>query len=107
MQIGRLRRRVQIQSETVTGDGMGGQTTTWATVSTVWGDLTALRNSEAYLAAAEQVQGRQMQRLRIRYRDDLTIRQRVIVDGHTYQIHSVEDSSGRQRELNLMISEVV
>lgn len=48
--LGKMRHRVEIQTETLAADGGGGGASTWATVATVWAEVIPLSGMEALRA---------------------------------------------------------
>jgi len=69
MKVGELDTRITFQAPTKVPDGMGGSTTTWLDVATVWAKKTTHRSDEAVQAMATT--GRATHNFRIRYRDDV------------------------------------
>lgn len=105
MRSGNLRQRVQIQNFTQAQDDYGQPIETWSTAATVWAAVEPLRGSEFF--AAQQVQSDTDVKIRIRYRDDITIdtKSRVLHETHTYDVMNVLHVSERHRELHLMCKE--
>lgn len=66
MKIGDLTKRVTLQYETKTADGMGGFSTSWVDAATVWAAIWPTSAKESL--AAGQVSGEITHRIRIRYR---------------------------------------
>jgi len=110
MQIGKLRERVAIQTNTPTIDAMGQRVAGWATVATVWAAVEAepggpggnerTRNGEETLVAEARV------RVRMRWRV-LSPLQRLVwtVRSRTFEVESVQDGTGR-REIVALCREV-
>jgi SPP1 family predicted phage head-tail adaptor len=48
--LGKMRHRVEIQTEALTADGGGGGASTWTTVATVWAEVKPLSGSEGLRA---------------------------------------------------------
>lgn len=69
MQIGSLNTRIELQALTKVSDGMGGFTSTFITVATVWAKKTTHRSDEAVQAMA--MTGTAVHNFRIRYRTDV------------------------------------
>lgn len=67
--------------------------------------IEPLRGRELF--AAQEHSSETEVRIRIRYRDDVTDRMRVVHDGKYYEIQSVIDPELRHRELELMCSQGV
>ncbi len=105
MRAGNLRQRVAIQNYTETRDAMGHPIQSYSTVATVYAAVEPIKGREFF--AAEQVQSDTDVRIRMRYRDDITIdtRSRVTHETHTYDVMNVIHVSERHRELHLMCKE--
>ena len=106
---GMLNRQVTIERKSVTTDGMGGNTESWAVLCTVWAFVKPLTGGEHWQAS------RIMPGLRYRcvvgYRcaqdssPYYSAEDRVVFDGHTYSIESVVDIDMRREWLELMLVE--
>jgi len=110
MQAGQLRERIAVEAMTVVADGMGGETPTWATVTTVWGRVRVQLGQEQFSSAAEQVQGVISHKVNLRAKAGgvtLTNRHRLVWDGRRLEIVTIGDPEGRQREQVVMCREVV
>lgn len=106
MRLGDLRDRVVITAATTVADSLGGQSTTWAPLATVWGAWRSLTGREALQGQA--VQHSTTHRLTIRYRPDVTVQMRATREGGgpTCDITAVRDVTGRRRFLELDLVEV-
>lgn len=102
--IGRLNKRAALQSATATTDGQGGRAKVWATFATVWALVEPLSGREALNAA--QVTATYSTGVTIWYRADVSVKQRLVVEGRTLQIDSVQDPTGLKDELRLLCTEV-
>jgi SPP1 family predicted phage head-tail adaptor len=102
---GQLRHRLNLQAATETRDSFGGVVLTWSTIATVWGSIEPLSGRELF--AAQQVNALISARIRIRYRDDVNARMRVVHEAKSYDIQSVIDPETRHVELELMCAEGV
>lgn len=100
MQIGRLNRRITIESKTVTRDAYGGETITWSTVATVWAAVLPIRGRE--YVAIRQAGAELTTRFVIHYREGITPAMRVSYNGGQYNIEEVIDSEDGHRFLELM-----
>ena len=80
MLAGRLRHRVEFQNETLSSDGQGGSTRTWATRATVSASIKPLRAEERFYY--EQLQHNGSHSLLIRYRSVIEPTDRVKYGGH-------------------------
>jgi len=108
MQAGRLDKRVKI-SHLVTGspavDDFGAPNTSWEELDTVWAAVEPISGREFW--AQQQVQSEISVRIRIRYRNDVTVGMKAEYNGKTYMIKTIIDYQESHRELQLMCSEGV
>ena len=103
MRAGMLHHRVTLQRFQQGQDAYGGPVETWEDVATVWASLEAMSGREFF--ASQQAQSEVTQRIRIRYRPDVTADMRVIHNGKVFNIVApLPDNRGR--ELVLMCREV-
>ncbi len=100
MRAGGLRRPVQIQDTVVTGG-----VKKFYTLATVWASVDPLRGTE--LARELQPQNVVYHDIRIRYRDGIRPRMRVLTGTRTLNIESVYDVESRHKELQILATEVV
>jgi SPP1 family predicted phage head-tail adaptor len=86
-----LDRRVAIQRKTVTESASGEPIETWAPLATVWAQILPDRGRERH--ATRQLIGTAVTMLRTRYRADLalTVQDRLVFDGKTWDIHDVRE----------------
>ena len=104
MNIGSLNKRIEIQSPTLTSDGMGGFDTVFATVATVWSAIWPTSASERI-----QSMGAVMtisHRIRIRYRSDIRSGWRLKFKDRYFDIVSIVNPSESNRMLDIMCKEV-
>lgn len=94
MTIGSLRHRVAIQTRTDVADGMGGKTSSWATVATVWAKIEPLSAREQFFAG--KTDHRITHRITMRPRT-ITHAQRLVFGARTFQIHGVRELEERNR----------
>jgi len=106
----RLRHRVTIQTPVETQNTYGEAETRWQNLATaVWADIEPLRGREYF--AAKQINAEVEARIKIRYRNDMTAKMKL-VHGPTcvcmstatdeYLIDSIIDVGERHREMHLM-----
>ena len=100
MQLGRLNRRVTIQSKSVTRDAYGAEVITWAHVVEVWAAVLPVRGRE-YVALRE-AQADLTTRFVIRYRAGITPAMRVVYGDANYDIEEVIDAEDAHHVLELM-----
>lgn len=106
MNIGRLDRKITIESPTEAQDAHGGTspaTTTWAVLDAVWARKVDLRGEE--FQAAIGAQSLVACKFVIRWRSDVTTDMRIRHDGVTYNIRGVI-ALGRRDALELMAEAV-
>lgn len=84
---GSLRERVTIQSATEAADGYGGNTVTWATLATVWAQVTPVKGREA--EDVGRLAGLQTYLVTIRHRTDVGLDDRVVWGSKTLNIRSL------------------
>lgn len=105
MRAGRLRRRVTIQSRTLTRDDRGGATPTYATAATVWASVEPVTGREVW--QAQQAQSNVTHVVTIRHYDGLTVRHRLLFRGRTLNIDSISNFEERDRYMELRCVEEV
>lgn len=103
--IGPMRHRVAIQRRTVAQNSYGEAVPTWSTLATRWGRLEPLTGREAW--QAQQARPDVTHRLTLRYYAGLLHRDRVQIDGATYQVESVTNPDGRKRFHELILKQEV
>ena len=99
MQAGRLDRLVTLQSRTVTRNAQGEDVVTYSDRASVWAEKFDLRGREYF--AAQQVKADMQTRWRIRWRSDVSVRDRLVADGVSYDIAAVAEI-GRRDGLELI-----
>jgi len=105
MNIGKLRHRVTIQKVTVTQDADTGEVSeTWSTLGQVWAEVAPLSGRELF--AAQQVEAQVSHQVTTRYRGDVTPNMRISHNSRTLNIESVINPGERNRELQLLCTEV-
>lgn len=106
--IGKLDQWVTLQYATATDDGMGGSTIDWP--ESRWRYLPAsvlpLTLAERERLASLQVTAIQSYRVVMRYRSDLTTKERLVWRGKTLQIHTVTDDISQKRRTVLECTEI-
>ena len=87
MQAGKLNKRITIQEYSEASNSIGEPIKSWSDVATVWAGFKTLKGSEKF--RNEQVLADVSASIIIRYRDDVTSKQRIIFGSNTYEILSV------------------
>ncbi len=100
MNAGRLDQRVAIERVTYTQDEIGGMLEAWAPLATVWAAVEPLNGREFF--AASTTLSETTTRIRVRYRPDLTVLDRINHGGVLYDITSIINPRSGDRELVLM-----
>lgn len=106
MQIGKLRHRITIQYPSPTQDATNDPVVSWRVLATVWADVRPAGSQERLQRQADQVVAQVDQRVRMRYRSDITTQMRVKWGTRYFDIEGVNDPDGRRRELRLDCREV-
>ena len=106
--IGKMDQPVVIQYQQTTPDGMGGTTVTWPAELhlEVWASVLPLTLSERERLASLQITAMQSYRVVMRYRTDLTTKERLSWRGKTLQIHTVTDDVSAKKRTVLECTEI-
>lgn len=99
--VGELDERVELQKETFTSDGMGGQTSEWVTQATVWASVRALSGRERLHSDHLQASGGYRISIRNRTDLDVTAAWRVVWRGNSYNVRFPQDNGPRDMYLIL------
>jgi SPP1 family predicted phage head-tail adaptor len=94
-----LRHPVLIQRLIKTPDGSGGWTKDWSSVGGTWAYIRATGGSEAF--TNDRLNGVVRYKATIRYRDNLTVADRILFEEKPYQITAVIDMEFRKKWLEL------
>lgn len=94
---------LQVLSETT--DDYGGQNATWSTVSKLWGGIEPRRGAERYFA--HQVDERTTHKVTIRYRSDVTAKNRLLFGARVFNVRGVLNMDERKRFMVLGCEEGV
>jgi len=105
MKAGKLRQRINIQTNTPTKDADGVLTDVWATTYTVWGSIEPLAGREWF--AAKQFNAEVNTKIRIRYLAGITAEMRITYGTQVFKIDAPPiDFENRHKDLELLCSEV-
>jgi SPP1 family predicted phage head-tail adaptor len=100
MRAGTLDRRIIIQTcVATTKDASGGTTETWSDFGTFWAEKRDLTGRE--FLAAGQLNAEVTTRFRMQWRTGIDVKQRILLDGFTYQIVNVAEI-GRRDGLEIL-----
>lgn len=98
--IGDMRSQVAIKTITKTADGQGGFTEAWTTtLDTVWAYVNDISAAERYRGM--QQEHRRVLEVWIRYRSDFDATARLIWNGNTIRINSIDYVEDRNRFLRI------
>ena len=105
MPIGDLNKRIQIQYEVKSSDGMGGWDSTWTDACTCWAALWPISAKETIQSMKETMTI--SMRIRIRYRSVLRPDWRIRFGNRFFNIVSIVNPEERNELLDLMCKEAV
>lgn len=100
---GLLRKRISIERLTETPDGGGGWTVTWAELDKAWAYIKPLSGTESMVAM--QLEDVITHDIVIRYRSDITAKDRIVYAGRDFNIISVINPEERDKWLQLRCEE--
>jgi SPP1 family predicted phage head-tail adaptor len=108
MQAGLLRQRITIQQMTAGDDGQGGTTRTPSTlVANLPAEIAPFgRNPGVERFAIGGTVAELSTIVTIRYRSDVSVRDRIVWGSRTLEIATISDPDGRRRALDLICTEV-
>jgi SPP1 family predicted phage head-tail adaptor len=101
--IGRLRHRLTLEAADRTPDGGGGASEAWATVATVWAEITPTGGTES--VDADALTGRISHEIVFRYRPDIAPVMRLRSAARLFEIAAVIDVDERRRWLKCLCVE--
>ena len=102
--IGRKNQLATIQHATRASDGQGGQTATWGTLGTAYVEVRPLSGREAQQAA--QIEGVLATVVTMHFRDDVSVKDRLVIGARTLEILSAQDPDARRRDLQCLCAEI-
>lgn len=104
MQAGRLDRQVELRHVVLTRNSTTGEEVeAYSTYATVWAGKRDIRGREFF--AAQQVNSEVSTVWQIRYRDDVRMTDRLVIDGLDYNVVSIGEI-GRREGLEIMATAV-
>lgn len=104
MRAGDLRHQIVIQKKTLTTDGMGGSTESWATHATVRAAIWPVSATER--VANQQIEHEITHKIRIRYLSTVVPSMRISFDSRTFEIVSVVNWEERGISQDLICEEL-
>lgn len=102
--IGNLTQRIRIERLVRSADGQGGSALSYTLRAVVWAQMTPLSAREQIMAS--QMTAALTEVVRIWYRSDIAVTDRIVIGSRTLQITSVQDPTGTKDELRLLCMEV-
>lgn len=107
MRAGQLRNPIEIHARSVTADGLGGQSETWAKIANGddWAQIHGLRGQERIEAL--RVDQRLDAIIRMRYRSDVNETMRIVHGKQVYEIVSLINVDLRNVMLEITAREVI
>jgi SPP1 family predicted phage head-tail adaptor len=103
MQVGKLRKRVQLQQLVRNQDDFGEAVPSYSTYATVWASVEPLQGRE--LEHAQQINAEVSHRVTIRYNGNVTAEHRVVYGERILEIEAVINPEERNEMLVLMCKE--
>lgn len=94
MPAGRLDRRVTLQQVAETRSSSGDVVQSWSELATVWAGVQQPSGRTAFEATERQARGDAI--FRIRYRDDVTAKNRILYQGDIYEILAIKEIGRRE-----------
>lgn len=101
--VGRLRHRVELQSQVRVDDGAGGAATAWQTQAMLWAAVVPHRGGEAVDADAPA--GRITHDVWVRYRTGIGPSMRFALGVRRFEVRAVLDAGERRRYLRCLCEE--
>jgi len=105
MEAGALRHRIAIQENTSTENSRGEKVPGWTTYYQCWASVADLSGREFF--EANQSQSQISTEIRMRYKSGITPQMRVVFGSRAFEIVSVANPMGRNKELVLLCTEMV
>ena len=105
MKAGSLRHKIILEQRATTRTSMGGVADTWTTLATVWGSIRPVSGREPLVG--DSITAELTHTIRIRYRSDVTPKNRVKFGTRIFEINSVANIMEYKRELELRCVEVL
>ncbi len=98
MRIGILRKRLELQRESLESSGV----VMWTTLATVWGDVRPVPNPSVMSGNYDR---RATHIIRVRFRDGVDTGMRLVDGSHVYSIKHLVNVEERDRWLDLHVEE--
>lgn len=102
--VGAMRERVTIYSQTQAVDDAGDITTTWAQGATCWARMRPLSANQVELAGRDDAIRRYQ--MTVRYRTDITTNSRIVWRGRRFDVTGATDETEQRQFLTVFLSEL-
>jgi len=99
-----LNQRATLLARTLTSDGGGGFTESWAAVGEAWIAVKPLAAAERFGPDAKETRIRH--RLTLRARADIVAGMRLLAGGRSFTVHAVMDHAPADPEMTLLCEEL-
>lgn len=99
MNVGKLNRKIVIQSQSTTQDELGQPLNTWATFASPWAHIRFMNGVETMKGDSPTSVAKAS--IRIRYREDITNAMQVVYNGITYRILAVLPDEAKREHVDL------
>jgi len=94
MKAGKLDKTITIETASTTADSFGEPIESWSTLATVPATVLSDRGSERF--QNQQVIGTAVKTFRIRWRSDVTVKNRIVYDSRNWDIRDVREIGRRE-----------
>ena len=105
MRAGRLRHKVTIQDYTESQNTFGEVTKNWTDYATVWAAVEPVKGREFW--ESQQINAEITTKVTLRYLAGVKPKMRILHDTRIFEIDSVINVDERNRELQLLVKEMV
>lgn len=103
MKIGDLRQRITLQKSVKTADGHKGSTEQWQDLASMWASVVPLSGREYF--SAHQIKAEVTHRVKVRYREDVTVQMRFKHRDRNLYIESIIDIKEEREMLEILCKE--
>lgn len=90
---------VEVETPTEAADGFGGYVSTWANKTYIWCMVNDTGGGESFVDGRESTNTSAV--FVTQYRDDITTKDRLLLDGVTFNVRRVENVDRKSRYLRL------
>ena len=103
--VGTLRHRVQLQQKIMSTEPAGGHATTYVPIATVWASISSKSGGD--YRGADSRGAKISHVVMLRFRNDLTVGDRILYGGRSLEILFVKDLNGRKAYLECACQEML